>query len=203
MPRKPKAEHPPMRPDARREHMKGEFKSHRPAGEQERITEARQRAMELRRDGWSFREIAFILGVTVSTAYAYVQAELSFLRRKTEEDTLAVRDIELQRLDRMYLNLQPGIEAGDPLAINAALRIADRRSALLGLDAPSKREKEVPVVSDEALSKMDDAQLRELTMQLAKKLLGQGTGPVVAEIGPGTLDADFEAEEVNVGEDTE
>lgn len=49
-----------------------------------------------------------------------------------------LRAIEEARYDGYLAALQPDVERGDEKAINAALRVAERRARLLGLDAPVK-----------------------------------------------------------------
>jgi hypothetical protein len=51
-----------------------------------------------------------------------------------------VRELETQRLDAMLFALRTKIKQGDVRAIDTAIRIADRRAKLLGLDAPTRNE---------------------------------------------------------------
>jgi hypothetical protein len=94
------------------------------------------RALELRKAGAPYRQIARDLGVDVHTAHADVAAELADLRETAVGEATALRALELERLDGMTSGLWPQIRAGSPLAVSAAVRVSERRSRLLGLDAP-------------------------------------------------------------------
>jgi hypothetical protein len=65
------------------------------------------RALELRKGGASYREIAATLNVDVHTAYDDVLAELTDLRSTTRHDADQLREIELQRCDTMLKGLWP------------------------------------------------------------------------------------------------
>ena len=105
-------------------------------------------ALELRKKGTSFRQIAALLrgqpgvppGYCEANAYRDVQAELEAIAANNTEAAEAVRNMEIIRLDRLLSALDAGIESGDPNAINTAIRIGESRRKLMGLDAPSKSE---------------------------------------------------------------
>jgi hypothetical protein len=111
----------------------------------------RGKALELRKAGKSYRQIAAELSIDVETAYRDLQAcflELKGGRESIEE----LRDLELARLDRYLAALELSItgapsceECGrsDVKPIEAAVRISKRRGELKGLDAPTKHQ-EVP-----------------------------------------------------------
>jgi hypothetical protein len=149
-----------------------EFKN-RPAGEEVELAEKRAIAMEYRRNGHSYREIAMLMDTTVSTAYYWVQAELRALRELTVEEAEDVRDMELMRLDQMLSNLQAGITAGDPMSISTALRVGERRSKLLGLDAPTKVDQRNLNLTPEDAAKMSDDELRAVANRLAEQANGR------------------------------
>lgn len=91
-------------------------------------------ALKLRQRGLTYGEIAERIGyANSSVAYKAVMLEL---KRQMREPAEQVRELEIDRLDRMLLALQPKIDAGDTRAIDTALRIMERRARLLGLDAP-------------------------------------------------------------------
>jgi hypothetical protein len=109
------------------------------------IAERRQRALALRRENISYRTIADLLrpeypGYVHTTVFKDVQAELVTIRTKTGEIAEDVRQMELERLDVMQHALWDRIEAGDVRAIDTALRVCERRSKLLGLDAPTRTD---------------------------------------------------------------
>ena len=80
----------------------------------EAIAERRAMALELRKAGGSYREIARQLAVDVHTAHADVQAELAALRETTVGRAEELRDLELQRFDEMTAGLWPQIRKGQP-----------------------------------------------------------------------------------------
>ena len=112
-------------------------------GQVEAIAERRTIALDLRKAGGSYREIARQLGVDVHTAHADVMAELAALREKTVEQTAELRDLELQRFDEMTAGLWPQVQKGSPPAVTAAVRVSERRSRLLGLDEPTATRTEI------------------------------------------------------------
>jgi hypothetical protein len=64
---------------------------------------------------------------------------LENLADKCREEAVHVRDLELQRLDDLYLIAYRAIIDGNDLAgIDRCLRIMERRAKLLGLDAAEK-----------------------------------------------------------------
>lgn len=94
------------------------------------------RALDLRRQGWSFGEIAAELGwESRQAAFAAVSKAL---QETVSEPAAEVRTLELMRLDRLEKLLWPRAEAGDPKAVDRLLKVQERRARLLGLDAPTK-----------------------------------------------------------------
>jgi hypothetical protein len=112
-------------------------------GQAETIAERRTFALELRKAGGSYREIARQLGVDLQTAHSDVAAELGALREMTVEHAKQLRDLELARFDEMTSGLWPQIRAGSPPAVTAAVRVSERRSRLLGLDEPTATKTEI------------------------------------------------------------
>jgi len=106
-----------------------------------RITAAERRlkALDLRKKGFSYTQIGTKLGCSRQTACRYVISELEVLADKCREEAARVRDLELQRLDELYLVAWKAIAEGSDLgAIDRCLRIMERRAKLLGLDAAQK-----------------------------------------------------------------
>lgn len=56
------------------------------------------------------------------------------LKAIPKESAIAVKDLELQRLDAMYVAVWPAVRRGDTFAIDRALAIMNRRARYLGLD---------------------------------------------------------------------
>lgn len=110
----------------------------RPRGQKTRpsVIAARERAakaLELRKQGYTFREIAATAGYrTLAAAYDAVQRAM---RDITAEPAEQLRALETSRLDRMLARIWPKVEAGELPAIDRALKICERRCRLMGLDA--------------------------------------------------------------------
>jgi predicted transcriptional regulator len=105
-----------------------------------RTTEKTLKALELRKRGMNYTQIGEKLGCARSTACRYVLSELENLADKCREEAVQVRDLELHRLDELYLVAYAEVEDGNIPAIDRCLRIMERRAKLLGLDAAEKVE---------------------------------------------------------------
>ena len=92
-------------------------------------------ALQLRRSGASYEEIGRAMGSSASTAYRRVKFGLEKLAKLNLKEAEHTRDMELARLDFYLRSLDQRIRAGDTRAINSAVRIAERRARLQGLDA--------------------------------------------------------------------
>jgi hypothetical protein len=106
----------------------------------------RAKALELRRAGVGYRQIAAALDTSVGTAWADVQAELADLKSLASEAAEDLRELERLRLDRLLLaamslvedkTVHPNLRVK---AILAAVRVGERRARLEGLDAPTRLE---------------------------------------------------------------
>ena len=121
------------------------------------------RALDLRRRGLSYPQIAAEMGCSLSGAHQSVQRALADSAREASEE---VRQIEAQRLDDYMRALNRVLlakhyvvsaatgkvavhpETGQPLldddpvirTVLALIRVSERRARLLGLDAPVKHE---------------------------------------------------------------
>ena len=96
--------------------------------------ERQDRALELRKQGITYKHIAAEVGVSIQHAGRMVE---SALRRVLREPAEAVRKLEAERLDAMFTNAYMRAVAGDHGSIYAVLNIMGRRAKLLGLDAPT------------------------------------------------------------------
>ncbi len=106
------------------------------------------RAFHMKLDGYTHAQIAAELGIskgTVANRLAAAQAE--YVTPALEE----WRTLECQRLDSYLLSLHSQIRSGSIPAIQTALRIAERRAKLLGLDAPVQVEATVTQTTQEDL----------------------------------------------------
>jgi hypothetical protein len=105
-----------------------------------RIAERRAMALELRKQGGTFRQIAEQLagrdGVSVkydeSHAFRDIQAELARLNTENQELVREIRDLELLRLDAMLCIYWPKAMEGDYQAFDRVLAILDRHARIFG-----------------------------------------------------------------------
>jgi hypothetical protein len=108
----------------------------------QRRIEAKERALkalELRKKGMRYEQIAQQLGYSRrGNAHKAVMKEIELLAKECREEAAQVRDLELQRLDALYLVAYAEVEDGNIPAIDRCLRIMERRAKLLGLDAAEK-----------------------------------------------------------------
>ena len=109
-------------------------------GQSEAAAERREQAFRLRKLGMGFRAIGRKLGVSSTQAFRYVHDVLKDLAKKTEKAARELRQLESERLDLLWRRLLPKVEVGDPRAIQAAVRVVQRRCSLYGLDGPKQLE---------------------------------------------------------------
>ena len=95
-------------------------------------------ALQLRVHGHNFRSIAKALNCAISTAHNLVDTAMAAERVEISQAKADYLELELVRLDKYLAVLAKKIESGDVRAVDTALRVADRRAKLLGLDAPTK-----------------------------------------------------------------
>lgn len=100
--------------------------------------ERRSRAVHLRREGLTLREVADELGVSVYTAWNDIQTAV---RDIPKEEADLLRQQEADRLDALQHAIWEAAIAGDLHAVDRALKIIERRCRLLGLDAPTRIER--------------------------------------------------------------
>ncbi len=98
--------------------------------------EKQRRALEMRKRGTSFDVIASELGYS-SRSGAY-KAVMSAIEKMLREPAEEVRTLELERLDELLAGLWMKAVKGDAAALDRVLRIMERRSKYLGLDAPKE-----------------------------------------------------------------
>lgn len=96
--------------------------------------------LKLKLRGLSQREIAARYNVSDATVSRVLKRQLSVYRENNMHEINELVSIEEGRLDEMYKALQPKIEKGDSRAIEAGIKISERRAKLLDLDAAQKLE---------------------------------------------------------------
>lgn len=93
-------------------------------------------SLDLRRAGFTYREIADTLTISVGAAHAYVKTGMMRAIEECKESGSLVRAQELDRIDRMQRAVWKQAIEGDMQAIATVLRLMERRAALLNIDAP-------------------------------------------------------------------
>jgi len=136
------------------------------------------RALELRKGGANYRQIAQVLGVGLEAAYNDVQSEMQALRDLAAAGAEDLRELERQRLDRSTAAMTAIADNGarTPLerikATMALIRIQERRAKLEGYDAPKRVEHsgridtsmEVTTIDLDALDEAQLLALREIAL---------------------------------------
>lgn len=137
---------------------------HRRTGEKETVADRRRKVLALRKLGLSVRQIAAELKTPRATIGNDLKTVMTELAEETRADAESSRALELERLDDMYRSLAKQIEKGDYQAIDRALRISQRRAALLGLDQPAVQSinlnyRDLTNLSDEELKALAEGKI--------------------------------------------
>ncbi len=90
--------------------------------------------------GKSFRDIAKEMKCSVSTAHTLVAEALDHARGVMDESAEKLRQLELERVDELYDANYERAMAGSKDAAEICLKCIEKRSKLLGIDAPAKVE---------------------------------------------------------------
>lgn len=109
------------------------------------IETRRVKVYELRLRGRTIREIAADVGVSRSIAHADVVAVLDRIKAEANDTAEQVRQLEIERLDKMLDSFWQRVLEGDEKAADVVLKVQARRSKLLGLDAPEQHSVEASV----------------------------------------------------------
>jgi DNA-binding CsgD family transcriptional regulator len=109
----------------------------------DRMMEARERevqALELRKQGASYRAIGRHLGISQTAAHDAVMRVLARFAAQSEKHTRELRQLEVERLDAAMSVVMPLVRRGDLAAVDRLVRLVDARARLLGLNAPAQVE---------------------------------------------------------------
>lgn len=105
-------------------------------------------ALDLRRAGYEYSQIAEQTGyANASGARKAVQRAL---KRGFVEPAEDLRTLEADRLDLAHRAVWTSALRGDLKAIDRVVKISDRRSKLLGLDAPTRHDHTVTLDAEQA-----------------------------------------------------
>lgn len=113
--------------------------------------------MDMRLEGMSMERISIVVGMSVEGVYAaYREAIAKRAAENYEGEVAHLRQLEADRMDALLSAVWPKAIGGDLYAVYAALRIAERRAKLFGLDAPVKTEDVTPGGGKVPLALIDD-----------------------------------------------
>lgn len=113
----------------------------------ERELARKNEAYDLRIRGFSYRQIAAELGISVGTAHRWVAEVVAVVVLPNVDE---IRKQEVDRLMRYLERLDARIEEGDDKAISIAIKVSERLTKMLGVDMPT-----VSVVENREVSELD------------------------------------------------
>jgi hypothetical protein len=128
-------------------------------------------ALELRTAGATLDAIARQLGYDDHTGVS--RAIKRALERITREPAEELREIELQRLDRMLVAIWPQVVKGDVQAIDRALKIGRQRAQITGIFAPVKIDLNKVVAETAASMGLTPDEAQALHLELESFLAAQ------------------------------
>ncbi|HKV25618.1 MAG TPA: hypothetical protein VJN93_13575 [Candidatus Acidoferrum sp.] len=133
-------------------------------------------ALDLRAAGATYRQIGEALGVSKPRAFKIVRLALDELIQHNQETVERVRQLELVRLDRYRLALDP--RKSDPRVADTLIRISERVAKLHGIDAPQRIEASgpggVPIQTQEESLDLSKLTVEELLLFEALHNKAQG-----------------------------
>lgn len=140
--------------------------------------------LDLRKRGFSIPAVAQKLGIPPAAVRQHIEDAVTSLESVKSENASQLRELDLARLDELYIPMHEKAIRGDARALQACLAIMERRARLAGMDKPTVVEKHV------TLSEViPQEQLTQAAQQYLASLREVG-GPVV-------LDADAKTIEVS------
>lgn len=139
---------------------------HEKSPERLRASERRRQAVELRMAGATYEQIGEKVGVSAQAAWKLVDKALARTKRDTSEAADTVRDLELSRLDRMQAGVWVAAIKGSLGAIDRVLRIQERRSRYLGLDALDESTNELQWQEIAKRLGLDPAEVKEMVRKM-------------------------------------
>lgn len=93
--------------------------------------EKRKQALDLRRAGWSYQDIADEVGYSgKGAAHNAIRIAIKEITRESASELI---ELQLSRLDDLLAGLYEAARNGDLFAVDRALKIEDQRARLLGL----------------------------------------------------------------------
>lgn len=101
--------------------------------------EQRTKVIQLRMQGYSYAEIAGIVGVSKARSYQIIQEYIQEYREQHAESIDQMVELDCQRMDTLMRSLWTRFDDGDTAAAALILKLLERRARLFGFDAPEKQ----------------------------------------------------------------
>lgn len=163
------------------------------------------RALELRKKGMTTYEIATELKVTRQEAKRLVDDAFAEARRMLSISAEEAALVQNMRLEKMFASLQEKLDRGDSRAIEVAIKVLERQSKLMGLDAPEKTETMITYANLSDTELLDEAKRLKIDVKNMGEnnllLPGETTLPEILEAEVVEIfDADSGTEERNTKE---
>lgn len=140
----------------------------KPKSNEERA-ELSAKAFELRKAGVSYNKIAKQLRVSAATVHKYIQTQIKAYHEEAKAHHRSMVALELSRLDDMVLGIWSKARAGEYKAVDAMIKIMERRAKLLGLDAIQTTKQISVNMTPEQITELSDDELTNLIAQLERQ----------------------------------
>lgn len=101
------------------------------------MQQKRAEALDYRKQGYSYPQIAEAMGVSMSSAFEYVDIAIKNITRERAE---AVRELEIARINDLLTAFFPTAMGGDAQAAAMCVRLMERLAKIEGYDAPERME---------------------------------------------------------------
>ncbi len=134
----------------------------------EKSAKRRAEALGYRKHGYTYHQIGEWMKCSHVTAYNLVKKSIKDIYR---EDACDLVDLELARLDDLQASIAEQALAGNLQALDAYLKIMDRRARYVGINAPTKLEttgKNGDAIKIDIPDTTPERQLAALALLLAK-----------------------------------
>jgi len=122
-------------------------------------------AFNLRKQGYSLREIATDLGVSHETVRKDITEMANQFLEEARDVHGTILAMELSRLDEMTRAIWLDARTGDLKAIETVLKIMERRAKMLGFDAAQITRSVQLSISPDEISRMSDDELQAIIEQ--------------------------------------
>lgn len=148
-------------------------------GNSAEIAEQTARAYELKLRGASYRRIAQEMGISLGKAHNLVKQAIA---ERVDPLVEEYRGLELDKLEDAEAKLWVQIENGSPRQlprnIEVLIKLSERRSKLLGMDAPERKEIEAVIEerAPEVLALIEQAEVQATEEEQRLRSTADGSG---------------------------